>query len=342
MIDSASNYKEMDVSTLSGFISGGIFPVRKKKIDGSWRRLKYEDLLFLKEGKLERKKWKDYTERQELASAPGRIFSKSAFDQLFLDPEDLIHSGGQEYFFYDSFIKCEDELQETYSFSGFSTSTDILKTPDVEDFRFSTDVTSVVSPKKSRLESAFGNVEKMKRTFLCDRNTVQPLKNEGIGTFRVNGTKWEKYGTSIFDIYSYYFGGDTDGGNHISYSTEYKQYANNVWSIFLPYANNVLLYAIVQYGISSNITSFLVRIDECNVSAVEGEEASGKIDGCKKITFGSSFDGLGIIRSLASSKGLVFYEPDAYIPDGIQVSYGLYPFALIIENEFPATPPDDE
>lgn len=58
MISSASGYKWVNVTPLSGFITGDIMPVRDNRGDGSWQRLKYEDLLFLMEAQLERANWR--------------------------------------------------------------------------------------------------------------------------------------------------------------------------------------------------------------------------------------------------------------------------------------------
>lgn len=58
MISSASGYEWVNVTPLSGFIMGDIMPVRDNRGDGSWRRLKYEDLLFLMEAQLERANWR--------------------------------------------------------------------------------------------------------------------------------------------------------------------------------------------------------------------------------------------------------------------------------------------
>lgn len=58
MISSASGYEWVNVARLSSFISGDIMPVRDNRGDGSWQRLKYEDLLFLMEAQLERANWR--------------------------------------------------------------------------------------------------------------------------------------------------------------------------------------------------------------------------------------------------------------------------------------------
>ena len=56
MITSVSEYECVNVTNpdLSGFITGDILPVRDNRGDGSWRAMKYEDLLFLQEAMTER------------------------------------------------------------------------------------------------------------------------------------------------------------------------------------------------------------------------------------------------------------------------------------------------
>lgn len=56
MITSASGYECLNVTNpdLSGFITGDILPVRDNRGDGSWRAMRYEDLLFLQEAMAER------------------------------------------------------------------------------------------------------------------------------------------------------------------------------------------------------------------------------------------------------------------------------------------------
>lgn len=58
MISSAIGYEWVNVAGLSSFITGDILPVRDNRGDGSWQRLKYEDLLFLMEAQLERANWR--------------------------------------------------------------------------------------------------------------------------------------------------------------------------------------------------------------------------------------------------------------------------------------------
>lgn len=54
MLDSAEKYEVLDVTGLERFITGDVLPARDLRGDGSARALKYEDLLFLHEARLER------------------------------------------------------------------------------------------------------------------------------------------------------------------------------------------------------------------------------------------------------------------------------------------------
>ena len=54
MLDSASGYECLDMTGLDWAITGNIMPKRDAQKDGSWRAMKYEDLLFLKEAYQER------------------------------------------------------------------------------------------------------------------------------------------------------------------------------------------------------------------------------------------------------------------------------------------------
>ena len=54
MLSRAGDYEILDVTGLESFITGQIMPVRN---GGEKRILKYEDLLFLEEGNLERNRW---------------------------------------------------------------------------------------------------------------------------------------------------------------------------------------------------------------------------------------------------------------------------------------------
>jgi len=71
MLDDASKYECLDVTGLEGFIEGSIMPKRDLRNDGSWRAMRYEDLLFLKEAYLERGAAAQ-NEIGEKATPPGR------------------------------------------------------------------------------------------------------------------------------------------------------------------------------------------------------------------------------------------------------------------------------
>lgn len=81
MLNSAADYKCVDVTGLEGFITGNPMPKRDKKGDGSWRAMKYEDLLFLQEARCERANW-IYDPDFIKEDPKGRIFSKTAIKDV--------------------------------------------------------------------------------------------------------------------------------------------------------------------------------------------------------------------------------------------------------------------
>lgn len=73
MIAKADEYLEVDTSGCEGCITGQLLPNRSKGTDGKGWIVRYEDLLFLKEGKMERLHWKDGPGQKE--TRPPRSIS---------------------------------------------------------------------------------------------------------------------------------------------------------------------------------------------------------------------------------------------------------------------------
>lgn len=80
MLNSTADYKCVDVTGLEGFITGNPMPKRDNKGDGSWRAMKYEDLLFLQEAKAERINWKE--EPSSKSNPKGRNINRNAFKDV--------------------------------------------------------------------------------------------------------------------------------------------------------------------------------------------------------------------------------------------------------------------
>jgi hypothetical protein len=57
MLTSADQYRYINASSVADYITGDIMPVRDTRGDDSWKILKYEDPIFLKEAYLERMNW---------------------------------------------------------------------------------------------------------------------------------------------------------------------------------------------------------------------------------------------------------------------------------------------
>lgn len=78
MLNSASDYLWVNVSGLSGFITGNVLPKRDSAGDGTWLLLKYEDYLFLLEAMYERANWD--TQPSASVAPSGRALLKSAIN----------------------------------------------------------------------------------------------------------------------------------------------------------------------------------------------------------------------------------------------------------------------
>lgn len=76
MLNSSDDYREIDVQGVEEAIDSKILPERLNLRDGTGRILRYVDILFLKEGKMERYRWKGPSER-ERESRPSRRVSKN-------------------------------------------------------------------------------------------------------------------------------------------------------------------------------------------------------------------------------------------------------------------------
>ena len=100
MITSASGYECVDVTGFpSGTISGDILPVRDNRGDGSWRAMKYEDLLFLQEAFWERKAICDesYYPVDKSAQPKSRILNRTNFNDAVYFPSMIIGPNGISY-----------------------------------------------------------------------------------------------------------------------------------------------------------------------------------------------------------------------------------------------------
>ncbi len=83
MITKADEYLEVDTSGCEGCITGDLLPNRSEGTDGKGWIMRYEDLLFLKEGKMERLHWKDGPGQKE-TRPPRRISITKANEALRL------------------------------------------------------------------------------------------------------------------------------------------------------------------------------------------------------------------------------------------------------------------
>lgn len=97
MLDDASKYECLDVAGLEGFIMGDIMPRRDLRNDGSWKAMRYEDLLFLKEAYLERLRAIGLLGTAKI-KPPGRMLSASGFrDATYVDLRYIHDADGYEF-----------------------------------------------------------------------------------------------------------------------------------------------------------------------------------------------------------------------------------------------------
>ena len=170
MINSASDYKCVNTTGLSGFISGDILPARDNRGDGSWRAMKYEDLLFLQEAKLEREN-PIYDSSFTKEQPKGRAFSKSVFEEV-ADLSGLLDSNLRIGNHRCCFIDNEWSIP-TIGYSSDSISKDyvgapsrywlmknnkVLSVSDIED-----PTVSGMNLKGDNIRKAFYNIKKLSR-----------------------------------------------------------------------------------------------------------------------------------------------------------------------------------
>lgn len=93
MIDKASEYTMVDTTGCESFITGDILPHKANaQPNHSHFPIRYEDLLFLYEGKLERNNFKDKT-TQKHAALSRSISNRNFFDAVIGVRTDLTYPG---------------------------------------------------------------------------------------------------------------------------------------------------------------------------------------------------------------------------------------------------------
>lgn len=353
MVSDAKDYCELDVSRLEGFIRGDIFPVRKMRGDGSWRSEKYEDMLFLDEARLERMYWHTPLPREKRKTPPGRMLSRLAFDGATdirkyvreyqassfvgnLNSGIFIEAGRDA----PDFLDYSDSIEHGVFDSFFSHGVSFEDDDPPDDRRM----------LASRVEGRYADISKLRMTFLYPGIDAEGHRLigafHGDGRFRIrswhNGTDdvVQRSGYLYRDSYQYH-GDRTDSvvGGKSDYVDESIGYeVDGSWSVSLPYAKRAWLYMDATYydrghsGLEAIRT--VVKVKECSV-------AKDAQTGNSVISMGGSIDWYSVLRRISAYEGTTFAEY-GQLPDTCNFTYVLTPLGFLVENEFPATPPDDE
>ncbi len=318
MLDDASKYECLDVTGLEGFITGDIMPKRDLRKDGSWRAMRYEDLLFLREAYLERGAAVK-NEIGEKATPPGRGLVGLPFCNATTFPsivEPLPSTGANEaktYFldpeaslsFSDRNVGSED-LAQALANSGLSLSDD-----------------SAAEHPKGRLDSdavrrAFHRLNRYGRTFRVPTGTM--------GTV----TRTTTYVTAD---------GETSSGDPVTedfgfsgvllYSTGYATRVGSS-NVRCSFSYNTPEQYLWMYNVS---WMYLIKGTE----AYKNGGSESKLRLYRRVSGGSvGKPNLGQLLSVAASSMGFGYSSSPFYSENVATSYTLLAAGLVIDHRFPS------
>lgn len=314
MISRVADYEMVDVSGLGRFVKGQILPVRE---GGAKRALKYEDLLFLKEGKLERQNWTlaaNAAAKANKAAAPSRWLRKNVF-------ESAVCSGT-----WSEYRDANKEITEGMTAYG---PIEAIVGNVVMLGSFNAGRTAF---KLEKLEKAYENMEKLKRTLYgYERLISQPIKIRSKTLNTVSGeitTYPDESYTS--DLHIYESNIRSGGYPIIGAETWTCQGKCKMVEIQMPYAVRGWLIANTSVSINNNPGSgedWVIM--ECEVTKEQGEEmATVRLE-----------KDLGEIARTALERhgGNYVEEPNFSMVNQDVKFYNKY---LLIEHDFPASEPE--
>lgn len=318
----AGDYEILDVTGRESFITGQIMPKRT----GAKRCMKYEDLLFLKEGLLERNgKYSLDRDNITRVSPPGRIFRWDVFRG------SVETSGG--------YVNPEGEMPEgPFELSGgVDAQMKIIAELGGNVVPEYVPYSKPFALKMEYLEKAFRNLGKMTRT-VKSVSARQISRQTGINRWN-DGIDYDiPVGGVGDDLYVYaWTGQEVEEDDYRGAYGETNVVAGD--GIRLPYAKEAWLFAEgeISYGRndingSDEHHHFVVKICECTVE----QEAQSKN---RRITMGS-VNLRSIARGVAQHFGMPFVESNASHSEGGWAD--IYDPFLVIDHEFPATPERDD
>lgn len=348
MINSVAGYEMVDVTGLGRFVTGGILPVRE---GGARRALKYEDLLFLKEGKLERTNWRlaaNTAAKANKAAAPSRWLEKNAIVAAtcsgtwgeYRDAEKEMEEG-----IYN--IKTED-AQGTWH--GKTTE------EVIEEVAGSVVALDAVdwgrTPKLEKLEKAYENMGKLKRT-LMEINVYDILASEQGETIE---KEWDKNGNLVRSqttqngatTWTYVYVSEGQGWPEGSIREGYVIRNGTLLSptdVAMPYAKKawILIVGLFEKWKTSRnapteyVGSWDIAVRELTVTPGQnGQPATVSLAG---------LDLDGIMEEMMGNQGVTMYDEPQMLTGYVTTENINADFStayLLIEHEFPATEPEEE
>ncbi len=323
----------VDATGLGRFVTGGILPVRE---GGARRALKYEDLLFLKEGKLERTNWRlaaNTAAKANKAAAPSRWLNEAEFrSATYMETWHLKMTG-----WYDK----DHEITTGIVAAGYSAGgQDTRDTQGKLDEITGDEVTLAAmeygaTPTLNVLATAYENMGKLKRTL----DQIYPAslwasrrRRSHHKSWYEDGTDYEYYGpwgTDSDILYEMY--GNTD--NMTTYEVE-----ETTGTMQYPYAKRAWLIVFMETTKGPDWDRTVWNdavVVECTVTAGQNGQPA---------TVGwPSFTSASVAQMVLESHGETYYaEPTRIESTSVSINIDISTAYLLIEHDFPATEPEEE
>ena len=321
MLNSANDYRILDMTGLGSFVTGAIMPVRS---GAAKRALRYEDLLFLREGKRERQEAHNYYGLTR-ETPPSRILSAYTFNSAQISYAAHFVNGGQ---LPSGVLKLGSE-------SGYNRIVrELGGQPVLED----ANVSRFGKFDAGNVAAAHRNLAKLKRTVMGDgahRNEWYHSKDQYIRSQREGDPKEEQV---TYDVMM---------GVYYSYSwRESRTHPDDAWDwysqevtaekgdgIMLPWPRAAWMYIqgrmmYYQNGEKTQEDNFLVYAGECTIGSLQ--------NGFKSVV-APTVDMKELAQTAAAAYNVPFREGIAHSIDSglVELSEGV----LVIDHDFPATPP---
>lgn len=333
MINSAADYTMLDMTGKGRYVTGNILPARE---GAAKRALKYEDLLFLKEGKLERQNWKwpNGTPPAKVAP-PGRFLNRTVFEDAvcsgtwndYRDKEKTITLGIVPV--ADKAALIGDNPPTAYG------AIESLVGGVVQLGAFSAERTL----KIGKLETAYGNMGKLKRTmeWMPDSDLWSRRGRWRRKTWPQQGQPIDEYESWNADYTTLYnFSGSYNGSS-------VKEYEETLKNKKYPYAVAAWLILPISTGVDGGTSTERGKawLDLIVIGCEVTQRAAGS--GLATVSW-TGLSGASIARGILESHGETYYGEPTRIqsPEGKQQSVDIGSCYILVENEFPATAQEQE